>query len=95
MDKSEARTLLLEHLALYRKYSYGDLLKLMGNNSVAVVRGPSGTEYQIEIDILWDSPRDKVNIRVLGAIDDGRLPGALKPLSDSFILAPDGKFVGE
>jgi hypothetical protein len=44
---------------------------------------------------MWDSQREKLNILVTGAIDDGRLPGALAPLCDSFILAPDGTFVGE
>jgi hypothetical protein len=32
---------------------------------------------------------------VLGAIDDGRFLNALSPLSDSFILGPDGHVVGE
>jgi len=95
MDKSEARAVLAQQLAVYRGYSYGDLTKLIGTNSAVQVSGPSGAEYQIEIDVMWDSPRDKVDIRVMGAIDDGRLPGALLPLCDSFILAPDGKFVGE
>ena len=91
MDKIEARAVLAQHLARYRARAYSDLVKLLGTNSVAEVRGPSGAEYQIEID--WDS--DKVNLRVMGAIDDGRLPGALLPICDSFILAPDGRFVGE
>ncbi len=95
MDKSEARTVLAQQLAKYRQYSFGDLTKLIGVNSVVQVRGPSGAEYQIEIEVMWDSLRDKTDILVMGAIDDGRLPGALSPLCDSFILAPDGKFVGE
>ena len=95
MDKTEARAVLARQLASYRKRAYGDLITRVGTNSTIEVRGPSGAEYQIEIDVMWDSPRDKVDIRVMGAIDDGRLPGALSPLCDSFILAPDGKFVGE
>jgi len=94
MDKSEARAVLAQQLAICRQYSYSDLTKLIGTNSVVQVRGPSGAEYQIEIDVMWDSPRDKVDIRVMGTIDDGRLPGALLPLCESFIMAPDGRFVG-
>jgi hypothetical protein len=95
MDKSEARALLARHLAIYRQYSYRDLTKRVSLNSAVQVRGPSGAEYQIEIDVMWDSPRNKVDILVMGTIDDGRLPGALKPLCDSFIMTPDGRFVGE
>lgn len=95
MDKSEARVVLTHHLAAYRGYSYDELTKLIGTNSIVEVRGPSGTDYQIETEVIWDSLREKVNILVMGAIDDGRLPGALLPLCDSFILAPDGTFVGD
>jgi len=34
------------------------------------------------------------DVRVLVAVDDGGMY-AFKPLTDSFILAPDGSFVGE
>ena len=95
MDKLEARAVLAQHLATYRRHSYDDLTRLIGVNSVVQVQGPSGVEYQIEIEVMWDSPRRKMDILVMGAIDDGRLPGALSPLCDSFILAPDGRFVGE
>ena len=95
MDKTEARAILAQQLASCRRRTYGDLVKSVGTISVLEVRAPSGTEYQIEINVMWDSPRDKVNVRVLGTIDEGRLPGALRPLCDSFILAPDGTFVGE
>ena len=95
MDRTEARAVLAQQLASYRGRAYGDLVKLVGTNSAVEVRGPSGAEYQIEIDVMWDSPRDKVDVRVMGAIDDGRLPGALLTLCDSFIVTPDGRFVGE
>ncbi len=90
MNKTEARIVLAQQLASYRARPYGDLVKLVGSNLVSEARGPSGSEYQIEIDVMWDSPRDKVDIRVIGAIDDGRLPGALAPLCEAFILTPDG-----
>jgi len=95
MDKTEARAVLNQQLAPYRERAYGDLVKAVGTISAIEVRGQSGAEYQIEIEVMWDSPRDKMDVRVIGAIDDGHLPGAFLPLCDSFILAPDGKFVGE
>jgi hypothetical protein len=95
MDKTEARVVLAEQLAIYRGRSYADLVSLVGTNSVVEARGQSGAEYQIEIEVLWDSKRDKLNVLVTGAIDDGRFFSALSPVCDSFIVAPDGTFVGE
>ena len=95
MDRSEARALLVTHLTSFRRRSYRELVGLMGDVQVAEVLGESGREYQIEVEVVWDSLREKVNVLVLGAIDDGRLPGALTPLCESFIVAPDGTFVGE
>jgi hypothetical protein len=94
MDRGEAREVLAAHLSSFRLLAYADLVGLMGDVHVAEVRGPSGATYQIEIDVSWDSPRERTNIRVLGTIDDGRLPGAFVPGCDSFIVTPDGKFVG-
>jgi len=95
MDKTEAHDVLAEQLAVYRGRSYADLVSLVGTISVVEVRGQSGAEYQIEIEVLWDSKRDKLNVLVMGGIDDGRFFSALSPLCDSFIVGPDGTFVGE
>jgi hypothetical protein len=95
MDKTEARTILAEHLSSYRVLAYADLVKLVGTNSVATALGPSGTEYQMEIEVMWDSLRERDNVLVMGAIDDGRLPGAFTPVTDSFIMTPNGKLVGK
>jgi hypothetical protein len=57
------------------------------------LRGPSGAEYQVEIEAVWDS-RQKGHVRVIASIDDGGWR-AFVPLCDSFIKAPDGSFVGE
>ncbi len=95
MTQTEARAILAQQLAADRERTYKDLVELVGTNSVLEVRGPSGAEYQIEIEVMWDSPRDKADVRVLGTIDDGRLPWAIVPMCDSFIMAPDGRFIGE
>ena len=54
---------------------------------------PSGTKYQIEIAAAWDDDRGG-NLRVLGMVDDGGLR-ALAPLSEDFLVGPDGALVGE
>ena len=93
MDNTEARALLLKELASYRR-SYAELATIVGTNSVVEVRGAYGTEYTIEVDVLWDSDKQG-KIRVIGSIDDGRLPGALLPLCEDLLLFPDGTFAGE
>ena len=95
MNREEAGKILSAHLESFRLRSYTDLKSLMGDVQVAEVVGPSGAEYQIEIDVMWDSPREKTNIRVSGMIDDGRFLTGLRPVNASFIVAPDGTFVGE
>jgi len=93
MDKAEARQLLRQHLDGYRTRGYGELAKLVGQLDVAEVAGASATSYQIEVQVLWDDKPHR-DIRVMGGIDDGGLRAFL-PLTDSFIMAPDGSFVGE
>jgi hypothetical protein len=68
---------------------------MVGENFVIEAPGPSGAEYQIEVDVMWDSPKERVKVRVFGGIDDGRFWTALSPLCESFIVAPDGSFIGE
>ena len=95
MDKTEARAALVEQLAAWRQRPYAELASMVGSHSVIVARGASGAEYQVEIEVLWDSPRERDNVLVMGAVDDGRLLASLTPVCASFIVAPDGRFVGE
>ena len=53
--------------------------------------------YQFEALILWDDPRKETNIRLILTGDDGKgwRFSSRRMRNDSFILAPDGTFVGE
>jgi hypothetical protein len=93
MDNAEASSLLKGHLAAYRLRPYGELLTLLGKPQVAELRSASGRTYHVEVEVLWEG-RPGGALRVLGSIDDGGWR-SLRPLSDDFILAPDGRFVGE
>ena len=93
MDNAEAAALLKDHLDGYRLRSYADLVTLLGKPQVVELRGASGATYQLEVEVHWDD-RPGGALRVLGSIDDGGWR-ALKPLCDDFVLAPDGRFVGE
>lgn len=94
MDESEARSLLNEELSLYRVLPYSELRALVDRNSVVERTGPSGTKYQIEVQVLIDDPQ-RNTLRVAGAIDDGKLWHAIVPMCGDFIIAADGSFVGE
>jgi hypothetical protein len=48
----------------------------------------------VEVLALWDEGRPGGNLRVMVSIDDGGWR-AFKPLTEDFIIAPDGSFVGE
>jgi hypothetical protein len=93
MDHEEARALLRSHLDSYRRRSYDDLVGLRGRPQIAQLHGRSGVTHQVKVEAFWDGHRGGP-VRVLGSIDDGGLL-AFKPLTDAFILAPDGTFVGE
>ena len=87
MDRDEARAILMAHVEVFRSRPYAELLGLMGDVNVAEVSGRSGAEYQLEVEVIWDSPRERTDIRILGTIDGGRIPGALAPLTHEFIVA--------
>ena len=93
MNKDEALSLLATQLAEYRAWSHTALQQLLGNPAVKEVRGQSGVMYQIEIEAVWDREPGGP-LRVLGAVDDAGWR-AYAPLTDDFIMAPDGSFVDE
>jgi hypothetical protein len=94
MDKTEAKRVLQSELEKYRQRSYESLRKLIDDLDAYTVRGPSGTEYQIEVQAMWDN-HPEGNLRVMAGIDDGGLLSAFAPVTDDFILSPGGEFVDE
>lgn len=92
MDKVEARALLDQKVRELRQLSYAELQRFQ-EPVVFELTGPSGAWYQIEVEAFWDDRRDN-NLRVLAAIDDGGW-SAIHPMTDDFIIAPNGTFVGE
>jgi hypothetical protein len=93
MNRSIARTLIEEELRRLRKLSYRELLKLVDTASTDNVQASDGNRYQIERQAFWDDKRGH-NIRVVVSVDDGGLR-AFIPMTGSFIISPDGCFVGE
>ncbi len=93
MDKEKACAVLAQALQPYRAKSYAALRDLIGQTDVYQIANPDGSDFQIEIEAFWDGTPDG-DIRVMGGIDDGGW-SAFAPLSDDFVVAPDGSFVGE
>ena len=93
MNRIEAASILRGYLEQYRARSYDRLKQLVGSPQTDEMVGPSGTHYQIEVQLFPDD-RHSGNLRVLGAIDGGGI-SSFRPLTDDFIMAPDGSFVGE
>jgi hypothetical protein len=54
MDDEEATRILAKELARYRRESFADLQRLLKEVDAYEVEGPSGTNYQIEIQATWD-----------------------------------------
>jgi hypothetical protein len=94
MNEAEAQSVLAEEMARYRSRSYSDLLSILDTPTTVERPALSGTRYQIEMQVFFDD-EGRRNLRVMGAIDDFSLKMAVSPLTDDFILAPDGSFIGE
>ena len=93
MDKQEARALLDGEVTRLREMNYADLRKYFDEEHQEVT-GSSGKEYQIETLAVWDrKPED--DLRIFVSIDDGGLRAAFAPMTDGFIMRPNGSFVGE
>jgi hypothetical protein len=93
MNKTEALTILRQELDGWRRRSYDELVSSIGKQTCLEVLAPSGTGYQLEIETVWDGKHGG-NVRVLGAVVDCSMR-ALMPLTEDFIVAPDGNFTGE
>ena len=93
MNKIEALQLLQARLRPWRERPWSELRNDVGPSRCFEACGESGTTYQGEIQVFWDDKPDGA-IRVMGSINDGGWR-AFVPLTDAFILAPDGTFVGE
>ena len=94
MDKHEAALVAEAKLDELRRRSYDALVSdYLGRPENQELIAGSGAEYQLEVEGFWDDRR-KQHLRVVVAVDDGGWR-AFVPLTRSFIIAPDGVFVGE
>ena len=96
MNKEEAKKILNQEMEELRSKSYQELTSLVRSPLVFERIGQTGAVYQIEVQAFPDDPRvPEGDIRVIASINDGRFLSFILPLSDDFIISPDGDFVGE
>jgi hypothetical protein len=91
MNRAEAKAVLGSQVRELKKHSYSEFRSWIVERRIEtpLVKGTSGTEYQVEAEALWDS-EPSGDIRVLVSVDDGGLLSSFLPLADSFLISPDG-----
>src|SRR5258708_2844030 len=105
MTDDEKREILLEHLAKFRAWRYADFVGAArnGGGHLELVEGMAtdGTPYALNFDVFWgDKPNG--DVRVCGYLYGipqkplfGFLAISLADVADSFIMSPEGRYVGE
>ena len=108
MTKEQMSEVLSVHLARIRSWSYFSLAERVesdrrNHDCLEHVEGVSsdGTPYQMEFNAFWDD-KPHGDIRVCGDLSAepqrrllGFFPIYMPHVTDSFIMSPDGSFVGE
>jgi hypothetical protein len=93
MNEEVAYVLIDAELRRLLELPYSELIKLVGAGESKQVVGEDGNSYQLEIEAIWDIARAE-DVRVIVSVDDGGWR-ALKPLTQGFVMRPDGSFVDE
>ena len=104
-DRDNLAAILERHLKLYRDQTHDELAARLeqSHDHLDVTYGTTsdGTKYTIETNVLWDD-HSKREIRVMADLTTenvgcllGIIPIYTPNVADSFILAPNGMFVGE
>jgi hypothetical protein len=93
MDNDEGMSILAREMEHFPAMSYAALIRLLDETKHIDTTGPSGADYHVDLSVMWDD-KSKGDLRTTGAVDDGGWR-AFAPLTDSFIMRPDGTFVDE
>jgi hypothetical protein len=88
MNRKEATTVVRQELMKYRRMPYVELRRLVDTRlPTLVIKGPSGAEYQVVIQVHWEGKRGG-DIRIVGLIDDFGWR-VFVPLREDFITGPN------
>jgi hypothetical protein len=91
MNTAEAKAILSKELRAFATRPYDKLVELISHPEVKNIVNESGINYQIELNVFWDSLPEK-DLRIMGSIDDGGWRAFL-PLTESLIMKPDGTLI--
>jgi hypothetical protein len=90
VNRDAARRELRKYLDEFRTRGYQALVQDLGRGQVATVTGEDGQSYAIAVEIRWEGPPGG-DLRVVGLIDDKQLGSAMFPVTEDFIVTPDGQ----
>jgi len=93
MGHEAAYDFINQEISSLRTQAYADLVARIGKAAHNEFLAHDGNSYLMETEIFWDSKKGG-NIRVTVCVDGGGV-SAVFPVSDAFIMAPDGTIVGE
>jgi hypothetical protein len=94
-NRQEARAVLGDLLPRLRALPHDELVRRFVGQPPEIdeLRADSGAVYQVEVRGFWDDRRQRT-VRVLVSVFDDTVRSMFSPLSEDFIKAPDGSFVG-
>ena len=93
MKKEEAIKILENKLGEYRKLTYAELVEKVGEQETFEGKNEKGEDYRIEF-VFFFVGHEETDFRVSGMISHSGWTDFFPNVSD-FIIARDGKFVGE
>ena len=93
MDKNEAKAIAESELESYRAMPYELIAAKIGYPESFERQSSDGHSYQVEFHCFYDDSYDR-NIRVICNVSYSGWT-YFSPVSDDFIIAPDGSFIGE
>ena len=89
----EAVALVDREIERLRSLSYVELQRYLEPH-VETRKAPAGTEYELDVQAVWDDKKAKT-LRVMIFVSERGRASLMDSSVDDFIMAPDGSFVGE
>lgn len=92
--KENVKQILKEQAEILRKKSYEELCQFLHAPRIFDVKGPNNESYQLEVTAFWDNGKPG-NLRVFITVSSTSERSFTFLPNESFIISPNGKFIGE
>jgi len=93
LNAVEAREVLREYVAPYRRRTHTELAGLVNKRLATRLRGPSGGEYDVTLEVRWDD-QPLEDVCVSAAINDQGWKAA-QDIYEIFSMSPENQIVGD